>query len=266
MRKIIGLLLMGIGTFSLLFPWFCEYRYQDQADRVIKNFERGRSRISDQLYDESYTYNRKIYEEGQKKLRDAFQYEAAPIALASTNDVFGYLKIPKMNVRLPFYLGATQSNMKKGAAILGGTSLPIGGENTNCVIAAHRGYQGIPYFREIERLDEGDLIILKNPWETLRYQVVSTKVIDPKDIDQIRIQKGKEMVTLLTCHPYRKHQYRYVVYCERTSGKKARTKSSNDSISSSEYDIAREKLLRNVGLVLVFGMFLIIGKKRGDKK
>ena len=84
------------------------------------------------------------------------------------------------------------------------------------LIAAHRGYEGIPYFREIEKLKVGDRVIIKNPWEKLTYRVEEIKIIQPDDSNQIKIQKGKDMVTLLTCHPYRGHgRYRYVVYCMR---------------------------------------------------
>lgn len=106
---------------------------------------------------------------------------------------------------------------------MGQTSLPLGQKDSNCVIAAHRGYQGIPYFRDIEQLKTGDRVIIKNPWETLTYKVTKIKVIDPYDTDQILIHKGKDMVTLLTCHPYRGHgRYRYVVYCMRNHGQKIR--------------------------------------------
>ena len=104
---------------------------------------------------------------------------------------------------------------------MGQTSLPLGKRDSNCVIAAHRGYQGIPYFRDIEELKTGDLVIIRNPWERLRYKVTKIKVIDPYDTDKILIQKGKDMITLLTCHPYRGHgKYRYLVYCERDHGQK----------------------------------------------
>ena len=59
-----------------------------------------------------------------------------------------------MNVKLPLYLGATLENLRKGAAVMGETSLSLGTKDSNCVIAAHRGYQGIPYFREIEKLEK----------------------------------------------------------------------------------------------------------------
>ena len=71
------------------------------------------------------------------------------------------------------------------------------------MIAGHRGYQGIPYFREIEKLEVGDKVYITNPWETLRYRVESIAIIDPYDNDAVKIQDGKDMITLVTCHPYR---------------------------------------------------------------
>jgi sortase A len=65
--------------------------------------------------------------------------------------------------------------MSKGAAHLSQTSLPIGGENTNCVIAAHRGFWKAAMFRDIEKLQIGDRITVTNPWATLIYEVTETK-------------------------------------------------------------------------------------------
>ena len=75
---------------------------------------------------------------------------------------------------------------------MGQTSLPVGQKDSNCVIAAHQGYQGIPYFRDIEELKTGDQVIIRNLWkERLDYQVTKIKVIDPYDMDKILIQKEK---------------------------------------------------------------------------
>ena len=96
------------------------------------------------------------------------------------------------------------------------TSLPIGGIDTNCVIAGHRGYSGASYFRYIEKLSVGDSVTITNLWESLHYRVSEIKIIDPYDVDEILIQEGRELITLLTCHPYASGgRQRYVVYCER---------------------------------------------------
>lgn len=134
-----------------------------------------------------------------------------------------------MDVLLPLYLRASAENLAAGAAVLSQTSLPIGGISSNCVIAGHRGYAGMAYFREIESLKEGSLIYIVNPWETLVYQVTETRVIDPSDIAAVLIQEGRDLVTLITCHPYLSNGlYRYVVYCERTDG-------STDESARAEY-------------------------------
>lgn len=119
---------------------------------------------------------------------------------------------------MPLYLGATDENMVRGAAVLSGTSIPIGGANTNAVIAGHRGWGGAAYFRYITELSIGDEVVITNLWERLRYRVVGTKIIEPHEIENILIQSGRDMITLLTCHPYASGgTQRYIVFCKRAA-------------------------------------------------
>ena len=264
--RFLGIILMGIGTFVFLSPDLSAYQQQKEADREIEAFEKEKKipKEKDPMYQEALQYDQKIYKEGQRNLKDAWSYRTLPIRLRDGRNNFGYIRIKKMNVKLPLYLGATLENMRKGAVIMGETSLPLGKKNSNCVIAAHRGYQGIPYFREIEKLKVGDKVTVQNPWEKLSYRVEQIKIIKPDDSDQIRIQKGKDVVTLLTCHPYRGHgKFRYVVYCIRDQGQKIsdqKIRTMDDtSFESSEWDIQREKMVRYIGfgILIFFGVELI---------
>lgn len=172
----------------------------------------------DNLLKKMREYNEEIYTNGQKNLKDPWSYQVSSFDLSEyglTDDVAAVISIPSIDVKLPVYLGASDENMEKGAVHLSQTSLPIGGENTNSVIAAHRGYKGIPMFREIEEISLGDEITITNFWETLTYQVVDIQIIGANDSSEILIREGKDMLTLLTCHPYTSNTYRYVVYCER---------------------------------------------------
>ena len=175
-----------------------------------------------ELYEAMKKYNSEIYANGQAGLTDAWAYQEASFDLAAygvADSAIGVISIPKMDVELPIYLGATYDNMAAGAVHLSQTSLPIGGPDTNCVIAAHRGWYGAPYFRYIDLLEVGDEVYVTNLWETLTYKVSEIKVIEPNDIDEILIQPGRELLTLLTCHPYASGgKYRYAVYCERVRG------------------------------------------------
>ena len=166
-------------------------------------------------------YNRTISEEGQRRLTAPAVYEEPALDLTDyaleENAPAGILSIPSIDLELPIYLGASKENLALGVAVLGGTSVPIGGSDTNCVIAGHRGYRGIPYFRYLDRLEAGDTVRLTNFWGELTYTVKEIAVIEPDDIDAILIQEGRDMLTLLTCHPYTVGTQRLVIYCERTS-------------------------------------------------
>lgn len=176
-----------------------------------------------QLYSDMQEYNLEIFENGQKDLKDAWSYEQAGFDLLKygiESGAVGELQIPKIDVDLPLYLGASEVNMANGAAQLGQTSMPIGGNNTNCVIAGHRGYAGAKYFLDIELLEIGDMVYIDNLWETLAYRVDKIEIISPNDIAKVHIQKNRDMVTLITCHPYPNNYQRYVVYCVRDNNEK----------------------------------------------
>ena len=126
------------------------------------------------------------------------------------------ISIPALELEMPLYLGATYQHMADGAAHLSQTSIPIGGENTNAVIAGHRGWGGAAYFRYVTELKPGDEVFITNLWGTLTYRVADTQIILPHEVDQILIQEGRDLLTLLTCHPYASGgKQRYLVICER---------------------------------------------------
>ena len=169
-----------------------------------------------ELYKRLCEYNKMTFKSNQSELRDAFSYMTSSIKFTDFGlpcDTVGYITIDRMNVELPMYIGSSSANMAIGATIMDHTSMPIGGKNTNCVVAAHR--MG-GFFGDIELLQKGDLIKITNLWEELTYRVAKITVIDPYDTDKIKIIPGKDMITLLTCHPYWSNRTRYIVYCERT--------------------------------------------------
>lgn len=171
------------------------------------------------LWDAMSAYNMEIYENRQTQTANSGVFALSPFTLADydlEDEIFGVISIPKLELEMPILLGASDANMAAGAAILNQTSMPIGGINTNCVIGGHRGYQGAEYFLHVPELEPGDEVIITNLWETLTYIVVDDDIIDPYAVDEILIQEGKDMVTLMTCHPYASGgKQRYLIYCER---------------------------------------------------
>lgn len=188
--------------------------------------EQEETRDYPELWADMVRYNETIYTQGQAGLSCEYDYQKPSFRLSDYglgDEVFGVISIPAMELEMPIYLGATEQHMANGAAHLSQTSLPIGGENTNCVIAGHRGYNGASYFRYIDKLNVGDLVSVTNLWETLTYRVCEIKIIAPHDVTEILIQPGRELLTLLTCHPYASGgRQRYVVYCERVESPEAK--------------------------------------------
>lgn len=198
-------------------------RIREDGGEVHKQFP--------ELYEEVTSYNERIFAEGQSDLTDAWSYEQPVFPLEDyglEDGLFAVLTIPAMDVELPVYLGASMENMAKGAAILGQTSIPMGQKNCNSVIAAHRGYRGIPMFRDIEKLSLGDEVKIRTPWDTLIYRVSDIQVIEPDKIESVYIQEGQDRVTLITCHPYGESRSRWVVSCVSELGDEAQDEALQD--------------------------------------
>ena len=139
---------------------------------------------------------------------------------------------------MPVYLGANAANMARGGALLGQTSMPLGGENTNTVIAAHRGYYGAEMLRNVQQIQIGDKITLTTPWDTLVYRVCELKIIQPDDINAVLIQPGRDLLTLTTCHPYTQNTQRYLVIAERDPDAEAATHAADLAECDETWDAA----------------------------
>lgn len=222
--KILAILFIIMGIIIFFFPQMSNYIYENnveaEKDKFVKTTEDNSNNMLEQLYNDLKQKNEELYKNKQANLVDPFSYEQSSIDLKKygiENNVIGYIKIPKMNIELPILLGANMSNMKKGAVHLTETSYPIGGVNTNSVIAAHRGYGRATMFRHIEKLENGDKIYIKNFKEELVYTVYEIKIIEPNDITELEIKEGEDIITLITCHPYRVNNQRYIVKAVRAN-------------------------------------------------
>lgn len=232
---VLGLALILLGAAVYLLPKVTnalyEHKVQNQKETFLaetpvvnpdgevgEETEPTLSSVLQELYDCLQKENERLFENHQDRLTDPFAYEQVAVDLSRyglKDNIIGYITIEKMNVVLPILLGATDENMRVGAVHLTETSYPIGGENTNCVLAAHRGAKTQDMFRNIEVLEKGDRVIIENFKEELVYEVKETKVIDPSDVGSLLIQEGRDLLTLITCHPLGRNDHRYVVFCER---------------------------------------------------
>jgi len=164
-------------------------------------------------------YNREIATIGQRRPADPFTHQQPSYDLSDYDIydyVFGFITIERMGVTLPILLGANDFGFERGAVLLTESSFPVGGINTNALIAARRDAE-TPMFRDIEKLKVGDRIVIRNLFDILTYEVVETKVIAPDEVAELTIQPLRDLITLISEHPRGLHTQRYIVVCERVT-------------------------------------------------
>lgn len=131
-----------------------------------------------------------------------------------TDNVIGTLWIPRLEIKLALYLGANHENMARGGAVFGKSSVPLGSGSVNTAIAGHRGWRGTAMFRDIQQIQMGDPIYIETPWEKLVYRVCELRIVPKDNNDWCKIQPGRNLITLMTCHPYTQNYQRYIVFGE----------------------------------------------------
>ena len=171
----------------------------------------------DLFYEKAKAYNESLVKNGQDGMRsraDVESFALSALDFGYSENLIGTLEIPRMEIELGLYLGADGENMAKGAAVFGMTSLPLGGDSENTAIAGHRGWRGSPMFRDIQLLQMDDPIYITTPWDTLTYRVCEIRIVTPEDNSWCRIQPGRTLISLMTCHPYGQNYQRYIVFAE----------------------------------------------------
>ena len=133
----------------------------------------------------------------------------------------GYIDIPEIKCTLPIYHGTSEAVLQVGVGHIEGSSLPVGGEGTHCVLSGHSGLPSAVLFTHLEDLDIGDLFTLQIMDETLTYEVDRFNRVLPHEMDLLTIEEGKDSCTLVTCTPYGVNTHRLLVHAHRVANEAA---------------------------------------------
>ena len=204
-----------VGICVLLYPVFSDFWNSKTQSRAITDYESVLDDLDAQeyaaIFDAAHAYNKALYET-EYPLVDYPQVPGYDEALTVTeNGMIGYLKIDRIGVELPVYHGTSDEVLNKGVGHLEGSSLPVGGENTHCVMSAHRGLPSSKLFTDLDRVEIGDTFQITVLDEVLTYQVDSIKVIEPTDVSDLQIIEDGDYCTLFTCTPYGINTHRLLV-------------------------------------------------------
>ena len=135
--------------------------------------------------------------------------------------LMGYVEIPAIGVNLPIYHGTEESTLDRGVGHLLGSSLPVGGTGTHCVLTGHSGLAGQKMFSDLNLLKAGDIFFLRVLGQKLAYKVCEINTVLPEDTGKLTIDAGRDLCTLVTCTPYGVNSHRLLVRGERTEYEEA---------------------------------------------
>lgn len=201
---------------------------------------------------------------------DAFKVDTEYEEILSITDdgLIGSVTIPKIDCNLPIYHGTSEDVLDKGAVHMANTSFPIGGESTHAVVSAHTAYPGKEFFNRLTELSVGDYFYINVLGETLAYKVCRIDVVLPTDSQLLNIEKGHDLVTLITCTPYSVNTHRLLVRGQRDLDEEARLQTDGYVTDTTETKPNLILIVVIAGVVITTAFFifiLVVRKKRKEK-
>ena len=220
MRKHLSTILLVfillIGLSLLLYPSVSDYWNSFHQTRAIATYAENVAKLDnnqyDHLWEEARAYNEALpFRSNPYYLSEEQKAQYESLLDVSGLGVMGYIEIPEIDVSLPIYHGTEESVLQIAVGHLEWSSLPVGGESTHCVFSGHRGLPSAKLFTNLDKLREGDTFLLRVLDEVLTYEVDQILIVEPQEIDALKIVEGKDYCTLVTCTPYGINTHRLLV-------------------------------------------------------
>lgn len=275
----IFVLLFLIGASVLAFPFVSQYLYYQASQVEVNYFEKEAEKLTDEEIERriylANAFNAGLYygkSEGLTQVEDPYSQEEIAAgrkeyaSMLEIHEQIGNLSIPKISEELPVFAGTSETVLQKGVGHLEGSSLPVGGNNTHAVLTAHRGLPNARLFTDLDKLAEGDYFYYKNVKETIAYQVDKISVIEPTEVDQLKIEPGHDYMTLLTCTPYMINSHRLLVRGHRVPYDQAiAEKQVQEHRINNRYRILFYMTLGILTIVLLLNLLGFLSRRKRNK-
>ncbi|MCD8054620.1 MAG: class C sortase [Lachnospiraceae bacterium] len=260
--------LVGIGI--LLYPSISNWWNERVTTRAVATYDEAVAAMDEADYsaywEAAEAYNEKLAEIGSSSaisntdLVDEDYWDLLDVAGIG---IMGYITIDKINVQLPIYHGTSSSVLAVGAGHLEGTSLPVGGASTHCVISAHRGLPSALLFTNLDQLEEGDTFTITVLDEVLTYEVDQISIVLPSEIENLYIEEGEDYCTLMTCTPYGINTHRLLVRGVRTTN----AEDTHIRVTAEAYqiDTILVAAIAAVPMLIILLVWLIVSTRRKRK-
>ena len=270
---IILLFLAGLGI--VLYPYVSEYVNAKHASRVVVNYDDSVKEITpedfSQYFEVAEEYNERLRQNPNPFSEDC-RTEGYETALnVDGSGMMGYLEIPKISVKLPFYHGTSGAVLNEAVGHLEGSSLPVGGEGTHVVLSAHRGLPSAKLFTDLPELGEGDIFILTVLDRKMTYQVDQILTVLPTELEALEVEDGQDYVTLMTCTPYGINTHRLLVRGHRIENLPEEEVKSIPVVHVERELTTQEKIQKYIpfavmGVAVLFLIALLIPSKKDEHR
>ena len=209
-------LILLTGLSLLLYPSVSNYWNSLHQTKAISKYAEDVVNLDndtyDQLWQDAASYNQSLLTRSNPYLlSDEQKAEYDRLLDVSGLGVMGYIEIPSIDCSLPIYHGTEESVLQIAVGHLEWSSLPVGGESTHCVLSGHRGLSSAKLFTNLDKLQTGDIFMLRVLDEVLTYEVDQILIVEPQETGALRIEEGKDYCTLVTCTPYGINTHRLLV-------------------------------------------------------
>lgn len=266
------ILILFAGVSLLLYPTVSDYWNSFHQSRAIASYTEQVAEIDTETYDrlwaDAQAYNQSLIgKEGRYDMTDAERTKYEKLLDVSGNGIIGYIEIPSIKCSLPIYHGTDEAILQIAVGHIEGTSLPVGGSGTHCVLSGHRGLPSARLFTDLDKMVVGDIFMMRVLDETLTYEVDQIRIVLPNEMDDLEIQEGKDYCTLVTCTPYGINSHRLLVRGHRVENQAETqmTRVTSDAIQIEPLIVAPIVALPILLALLI--ILLVSGKKPdGGKK
>lgn len=201
----ICILIFVIALLVTIYPIVSNYLAERSQTKVYADYSETIEKYGDKRLNEE---KQKAISYNDKQISEDIYENVLNIG---GDGIMGYVKIPQIDVVLPIYHGTTAEVLEKGVGHLFGSSLPVGGNGTHCVLTGHSGMSGQKMFSDLDCLKKGDIFYIDVLDETMEYRIEDIYVIEPSDTKSLRVDTAKDVCSLITCTPFGVNSHRLVV-------------------------------------------------------
>lgn len=254
------------GLSFLLYPTASNLWNQAHQSRAIATYTEQVEKLDDSSNKEMLKAARKYNKELLKKAdhwklskKDKKKYES--LLDVSGTGIMGYIEIPQIDCSLPVYHGTDEGALQIAIGHLEGSSLPVGGKSSHCVLSGHRGLPSARLFTDLDQMEEGDTFILNILGHKLAYEVDQIKVVLPEEMSDLEIQEGKDLCTLVTCTPYGINTHRLLVRGHRVKYVETKVQEQKE-VSKSKTDTRPVIAGAVAGVVVLFIIIFAVRRRR----